>query len=312
MEPKAHHVIIGLFVVTALGCALVFALWLAKSSTDRDYSWYEVGFERAVSGLSEGNTVQYSGIAVGDVVNLRLDPADPRHVRALIRVYADVPIKKDTRAGLVLANITGSMSIQLRGGSPDAELLVGSRSNPPLIPADPSPFSMLLESGEELVIKFDQLLTNANALFSDDTIAVLKRTAVNLESITENLPEQQNEFSELMARFDETSLRVIETMDTWNALGLELDDTLQTRAPALLDSSESMLMALEATATRIDRITEANDASIDQGLQGLGELAPAMRELRATLRQLSRVAQRLEDNPADALLGREPIQEFNP
>ena len=156
------------------------------------------------------------------------------------------------------------------------------------------------------------MLTNANALFSDDTIAVLKSTAVNLESITENLPEQQNEFSELMARFDETSLRVIETMDTWNALGLELDDTLQTRAPALLDSSESMLMALEATATRIDRITEANDASIDQGLQGLGELAPAMRELRATLRQLSRVARRLEDNPADALLGREPIQEFNP
>lgn len=312
MEPKAHHIIIGLFVIAASGFALLFALWLAASSADREYSWYEVIFERAVSGLSEGNPVQYSGIAVGDVVNLRLDPEDPRHVRALIRVDAEVPIRKDTKAGLVLANITGSMSIQLSGGSPEAELLEGSRNNPPLIRADPSPFNLLLESGEELVAKFDELLTNANALFSEDTIAVLARTAVNLERITEALPGQQDEFSELMARIDQTSIEVIETMNTWNAVGLELDDTLQTRAPVLLDRSENILAALEATAQRIDQITEANEVSIDQGLQGLGEVAPAMRELRVTLRQLSRVVRRLEDNPADALLGREPIQEVNP
>ncbi|HCW94701.1 MAG TPA: MCE family protein, partial [Pseudomonas sp.] len=113
METRAHHVLIGLFTVLVVGGALLFALWLGKSSIDREYEYYEVGFNRAVSGLSTGSSVEYSGIKVGDVERLWLEPDDPRKVRARIRVYAGTPIRQDTRARLALANITGAMVIQL-------------------------------------------------------------------------------------------------------------------------------------------------------------------------------------------------------
>ena len=55
METRAHHVLIGLFTVLAVGGALLFALWLGKSSMDREYNYYEISFNRAVSGLSNGS-----------------------------------------------------------------------------------------------------------------------------------------------------------------------------------------------------------------------------------------------------------------
>ena len=114
METRAHHVLIGLFTVLAVGGALLFALWLGKSSMDREYNYYEISFNRAVSGLSNGSSVEYSGIKVGDVETLWLEPDDPRKVRARIRVYSGTPIKQDTRARLALANITGSMTATAR------------------------------------------------------------------------------------------------------------------------------------------------------------------------------------------------------
>ena len=74
METRAHHVVIGLFVVLTLVGGVLFALWLNQSTRAQAYTHYEVLFNHGVSGLSEGNAVEYSGVRVGDVVELRLDP----------------------------------------------------------------------------------------------------------------------------------------------------------------------------------------------------------------------------------------------
>lgn len=89
METRAHHILIGLFVVGIVTAGIVFGLWLGKSGSDRAFDTYDIVFEEAVQGLSQGNTVQFNGIRVGDVSRLRLDPNDPRRVRARIRVNAD-------------------------------------------------------------------------------------------------------------------------------------------------------------------------------------------------------------------------------
>ena len=117
METRAHHVMIGLFSVIVVVGAMLFGLWLAKSSVDSAFQDYEVIFNEAVSGLSQGSAVQYSGIKVGDVISLRLDPKDPRRVLARIRLAWQTPIKEDTQAKLALTGITGTSIIQLSGGT---------------------------------------------------------------------------------------------------------------------------------------------------------------------------------------------------
>ncbi|WP_280553227.1 MlaD family protein [Halomonas sp. 25-S5] len=312
MEPRAHHVLIGLFTVITLGSALLFALWLGKSSVDRDYAWYEVGFNRAVSGLSEGNAVQYSGIEVGDVVRLRLDPRDPRQVRALIRVYSDVPIKQDTRASLALANITGTMNIQLLGGTPQSPRLEGDRDDPPLIQAEPSPLSSLLSNSEELFAQVDQLLTNANRLLSEENAESLTRTLGNLEVVSQALVDQRAALGEAMARFGQAGEQLEASLESVSRLGETANGLLDEEGRATLQSARRAMQSLEATTARLDRLTARHEGSLARGLQGVGELDPAMRELHATLRALNRLVRRLEENPADALLGRDAIQEFTP
>ncbi|SFT97938.1 MlaD family protein [Halomonas saccharevitans] len=312
MEPRAHHVLIGLFTVITLGSVLLFALWLGKSSVDRDYAWYEIGFNRDVGGLSEGNAVLYSGIEVGDVVRLRLDPQDPRRVRALIRVDSEVPIKQDTRASLALANITGTKNLQLSGGSPQSPRLTGDRGDPPLIQAEPSPLSSLLSGSEALFAKVDRLLTNANRLLSDRNTESLTRTLGHLETLSGTLVDQRDSVGEAMTGIGRASEQLTTTLQRFDRLGERANRLLDDQGAAALQDAQGAMRSLSATAARLDRLTARHEDSLDRGLQGVGELDPAMRELHATLRTLNRLIQRLEENPAETLLGRDEIQEFRP
>lgn len=312
MEPRAHHVLIGLFMLVFLASALLFALWLGKAGADREYGWYLVIFNRGVSGLSEGSPVKYSGIEVGDVSELSLDPEDPRNVKALIRVYRDVPIKADTRAGLALTNITGSMSIDLKGGTPDSRTLKGDRDSPPSIPAEPSTFSTLMASSEELFSKLDELISNANVMISPENGRNLTRSLANIEIMTSGLLEQQDELSRLVASFDQLSGQTENTLETFRGFGITANSLLDNEGRQLITTAQSAMNSLEDATTRLEQVTARNEGALDQGMQGVAELGPAIRELRYTLRNLNSVISRFEDDPAGLLLGRDPIQEFNP
>jgi phospholipid/cholesterol/gamma-HCH transport system substrate-binding protein len=312
MEPRAHHVLIGLFTLAFLASALLFALWLGKTSTDREYAWYEVIFDRGVRGLSEGSPVKYSGIEVGDVYELSLDPEDPRNVTALIRVYSDVPIKEDTNAGLALTNITGSMSIELNGGTPGSRRLEGNRDSPSSIHAAPSALSTLMTTTEELFAKLDEVLANANAMVSPENAQNITRSLANIESMSSGLLEQRDTLSNLVTSFDQLSGQTEATLETFRRFGATADSMLDNEGRQLFTTAQSAMNSLEASTTRLEELTARNEGSLDQGMQGIGELAPAMRELRKTLRSLNSVIYRFEDDPAGLLLGRDPIREFQP
>ncbi|EQM79355.1 MlaD family protein [Stutzerimonas stutzeri] len=312
METRAHHVLIGLFTVVAVGCALLFALWLGKSSMDREYSYYDIGFSQAVSGLSSGSSVEYSGIKVGDVVQLWLEPDDPRKVRARIRVYGGTPIKTDTQARLALANITGSMVIQLHGGTPESPRLKGDPDNPPLIVADPSSLSALLENGEDLMSNINNLLLSANQIFSEENTTRLSRTLEHLEQATSVLSDQRGDLAQTLQQFNQLSQQANSVMGELSSLARNANGLLDEQGRSVLDSAAHSMKALDRTTARLDTLLEDNQGALNNGMQGFNELGPAINELRTTLGALRRVTQRLEDNPSGFLLGRDKLQEFNP
>ncbi len=310
MEPKAHHVIIGLFTLLAFIAALFFALWLAKSTADRDWSYYQIGFNQPVSGLSKGNPVLYSGVQVGDVVELKLNPLDPSQVRVLIRVDQNIPIRENTEATLVLANITGSTSIQFSGGSPDSPELIGDINDPPLIIAKPSALDSLMANGQSLLEKAESLLVDANKMFSDKNIDNLTAVLDNTREVSNALIEQRSRLDELLGRLDtasqragEAAVKVANVSDNANAL-------LQNEGRAVLGSLNAALKTIETTSARIDRLTQNNQGAIQSGLQGMGDLSPALRELRNTLRNLNQLTRRLGEDPTRASWGGETIQEL--
>ena len=312
MEPRAHHLIIGLFTIIAFGAALIFSLWLAKSSADREWAYYEIVFDHAVSGLAEGNPVLYSGVQVGDVMTLTLDSENPGRVRVIVRVDQSVPIRDNTKAGLVLANITGSMSVQFSGGTPDRPVLKGDRDNPPVILAAPSAFNSLLTNGEQLLAKADLLLTNATKLLSGDNLENMAAIAQNTREATDALITRREQLSALLDRFDAAGTRAEEAAIKVSRVSDNANELLQTDGRRVLKSMDKTLEVIYTTMSRIDQLTRDNRGAMDSGLQGMGELAPALRELRSTLRSLNQFTRRLEQDPTGTLFGNETMKELAP
>ena len=205
METRARHVLIGLFTVLATVLALLFTLWLTQQS-ERDFHFYDIAFEEAVTGLSRGSTVEFNGIKVGDVIDLRINPKDPRNVYARVRVESTAPVRTDTKARLVPVGITGTSLIRLTSGEdPNSQPLVSTDVSIPTIMATPSPMSKLLAGGEDVLYNFNELLIGARNLFSQDNVASLSKTLAHLEQTTSALADKQQGMNAALANFSKAS-----------------------------------------------------------------------------------------------------------
>jgi ABC-type transporter Mla subunit MlaD len=76
-----------------------------------------------VSGLQVGGTVNYQGIKVGRVEDIKIDPQDVLKVKVTINIEPGTPIKDNTEAVLSLVGITGLKAVEIRGGTNEAKNL---------------------------------------------------------------------------------------------------------------------------------------------------------------------------------------------
>ncbi|MFJ4063679.1 MlaD family protein [Pseudomonas sp. NPDC089996] len=312
METRAHHVLIGLVTVLVVAGAMLFGLWLTKSSVDDAFKDYEVVFNEAVSGLSRGSPVQYNGIKVGDVTSLRLDPKDPRRVLARVRLSGDTPVKEDTQAKLTLAGVTGNSFIQLSGGTPQSPELRGKDGKLAVIVASPSPISRLLNDSSDLVTNINLLLHNATQMFSDSNIEHLSNTLANLDKTTGAFANQNGGISEAISQLAQVGKQANATLAETQALMRNANGLLGAQGKQAIGSAEQAMQSLAESAATLNSLLQDNRQSIDDGAQGLNQLTPAIRELRETLNSLKGISRRLEADPSGYLLGRDNNKEFQP
>ncbi|MGO4311935.1 MlaD family protein [Pseudomonas sp. KB_15] len=312
METRAHHVLIGLFTVIVVTAALLFGLWLAKSSVDTEFKDYEVVFNEAVSGLSKGSSVQYSGIKVGDVISLRLDPKDPRRVLARIRLAGDTPVKEDTNAKLALTGVTGTSIIQLSGGTPQSPTLKGKDGNLPTIVASPSPIARLLNDSNDLMSGVNILMQNANLMFSTENIERISNTLEHLEQTTGTIAEQRGDIRQAMQQLASVGKQANNMLEQTTALMRNANGLLNEHGKETLGSAEQAMKSLQESSATLNKLITANQDSLNSGMQGLNGLGPAVREMRETLSSLRVITKRLEANPSGYLLGSEKTKEFTP
>jgi phospholipid/cholesterol/gamma-HCH transport system substrate-binding protein len=305
MEPRAHHVLIGLFTVLAVAAALLFALWLGKGPGAAQQRYYNVIFNEAVRGLSVGSEVQYSGIKIGEVTALELDPRDPRKVLARVRVDGNVAIKQDTKARLALTGITGTSVIEFSDGSPSSPNLVAKDGVDPVIVASPSPITKLLEQSENNLADIREIILQAKEVLSPANVQNLSKTVTHLERASEAMASQDESIKRLVQQLTSASKHA-------NSLLQQASGLLDNQAAHALASTERAMASLERSAAAIDQLLLDNGDALSGGIRGFNELGPALQELRDTLVSIGRITRRLEDDPADFLTGREKMEEINP
>jgi phospholipid/cholesterol/gamma-HCH transport system substrate-binding protein len=303
METKANYVLIGAFTIVVVVFGLLFALWAAKYSSDRSWQQYEVIFNEPVTGLTEGGSVQYNGIAVGTVQRLSLSPQDPRRVEALLKIGADVPVKVDTKAKLSQQGITGSPFIQLTGGSPSAARLEPRDSDDiPVIQTEPSALQNIADTANRLVERLDQMMSQKN-------IDHINQTLANLDAMTSAIGGQKDDLRALVQNLRKASDQLNTTLATTN----HAVDGIDKELPAVLAKLDSTLAKLDSAAGNANQILGENRAAINSfANDGLSQLGPTLSDLRSLVRDLRRISDRLGQNPTRFILGRDAPKEFEP
>jgi phospholipid/cholesterol/gamma-HCH transport system substrate-binding protein len=177
MEIRAPYVIIGLFVLAAIGAVFGFVFWLHTTAGLTARTVYLVRFENTVSGLLPGAAVLFNGIRVGEVTSLRLNPDEPRQILATIAVAPDTPVRPDTQAGLEFQGLTGVPIVALEGrSSAPADWPAGA---PRVIAADPLAGQSMTQAARDALRRVDSVLA--------ENAAPLRETIANLNTFSQAL-----------------------------------------------------------------------------------------------------------------------------
>jgi phospholipid/cholesterol/gamma-HCH transport system substrate-binding protein len=313
METRAHHVLIGTFAVLAFVLGLGFVLWLSKTGADSEFLYYDIVFGEAVTGLSKGGLVQYNGIQVGQVSQLKLDPRDPSKVIARVRIDGGTPIKTDTEAVLGLLGVTGTAFIQLSGGTPESPLLLPSEEEPiPAIVARQSALSKLLSSGDDIVTSVNQSLLRIGQLLSRENIDHVSATLDNIDKLAATVADQRGDLSTAMTQLAEASSELKSTLATLERLADTTQALLDEDGRRVMESTNRAIEAIERVADSTQRLLDENQAAISGFSEhGLRQVGPALSELRETLRSFRQLSDQLGSSNT-LLLGRDQPREFQP
>ena len=168
METDRRYFLEGLFVIGFAIAAAFFFVWLAGTG-HRDDVLYRIHFGQSVSGLSKGDVVKFSGVDIGTVEAMALDPSDPQRVEVDVKLRKDAPVKTDTKATLKLKGITGVVYIELEGGNANAKTLLAATSEGqiPEIRSEKSSLTTVIDELPKVVERFAAIENQTKKILSD-------------------------------------------------------------------------------------------------------------------------------------------------
>jgi phospholipid/cholesterol/gamma-HCH transport system substrate-binding protein len=191
MEIRARYTVIGLFTLSVVAVAFGFVYWLNNAGGFMQRALYQARFENTVSGLLKGSAVLFNGIRVGEVVELRLTPDNPRQVTALLAVERQTPVRLDTKVGIDFQGLMGAPVISLRGGAASALPAVSPDNTPPLLLADPNAGQTMTDTARSVLRNIDTVVT--------DNSEPLRTFIANINTFSEALARNTDRVDGILA-----------------------------------------------------------------------------------------------------------------
>jgi phospholipid/cholesterol/gamma-HCH transport system substrate-binding protein len=307
MERRANYALVGSVTLGLFVGLLAFVVWLAGFQFNKQYDLYDVLFIGPVRGIAEGGEVHFNGIKVGEVTKLALDPTDPNHVIARIRLTAGVPVRSDSLATLEPQGITGVNYIQIDGGSPGKPLLkaITPHGEIPVIRSQKSTLADLLAGGGVAMQRAIEALDRVNRLLSDDNIRAISGTFQNIKSVTDEARERRAilaDAQKAVQDMDKTALAVTELSQTSNEL--VKGDGKRTLAN-LADAAQDLKQTSKETR---DLITRLKGPTTDFATNGLPQLSQTIISLQRTSESLDGLVKDIRQSPTGTL-GKAPAKE---
>ncbi len=290
METRAHYVAVGAFVLTMIVLAFAAVLWLGRSELTTQYARYDIYFIGPVSGLRVGAAVEYSGVPVGKVSEIKLDPANVEQIRVTVEIDASVAIKTDAAAAVESNLLSGVSYIQIVGGTQDAPLLLpqaGQRYA--VIRSHRSRFASVAARAPQLLEKASDTLDYLNDLLDEKNRRAVGEILENLRVLSAGLGDTNKDIAELAVNANTAVL-------TASNLLANVD-----RSYAGPDGLGNRLATAIADFDHVAKDVRPGVRTFTQ--QTLSDVGALVGEARQLISGVSRLVTQIERDPSRVLLG---------
>ena len=290
METRANYALIGLFTLAVIAAAFGFVYWFSGGERGQARQSIRIVFSGSVSGLSQGSSVSFNGLRVGEVTSLDLLPEDPRRVVAIATVNSNTPIRSDTRARLEYQGLTGVANVGLSGGEAGAPPLVAGPGQPmPTIFADRSDFQDLIETARNIARRADDVLERVSRVIADNEGSI-NRTVQNVERFSQALGENAEGIDRFLAQIGQAAEKVGPLAEKLETLATNVDEVVRSVdrqrvarivenvdnfTAALGENRQVVSDALKDAASLIDRLNETAP-KLDSAVAEIAEITKAV------------------------------------
>ncbi|HMD67010.1 MAG TPA: MlaD family protein [Stellaceae bacterium] len=305
METRAHYVAVGAFVLAVIVLGFVAVLSLGRVEFAQELKRYYIFFTGSVTGLSKGALVQYNGITVGRVVDVRVDPDDLEKIQVTVEVDNNlVKIKTDARAFVDTNLLSGVATIQIRGGTREAKDLepeAGHRY--PVIASGSSAFQRVTEAGPQLLDRLLAVADNLNAVLSEQNRQAVTDSLQNVRTITQSLVAPSQDVSELVANANATVLEMKSLLNHIDQSYASKGGLKDEASQALVDF-DRLAKNLVDTNRQLQQVLQENRPGLHEFTQAtLTQVSNLVTDMQRFIAGLTRFVASVERDPARLLFG---------
>lgn len=277
---------VGLFVSVAFFLLVFFVVWLAGTHDGRNYNKYTIYFYDAVGGLQDGAVVQYRGVEVGRVREVRLSPGQAQLIKVDIEVDEDTPITASSEASLATLGVTGLAFINLT--TPDGDKkppIIVKGEKYPVIRGKGATLSKLFQDIPEISEQVLEISKKLNDLLNKDNVDNLNATIQNVQQVSANL-------NRLMT--DQNVQNISTTLQNVSTASETLDQTIQ--------KFQHTADQIDQTANNLNDVINRNKGNIDRFAgDGLAQITEMTKETKDMARSMRRLADKLQQNPSQLI-----------
>jgi len=308
VESRAWIVFAGLLVAAAAG--LAFYLGVGRGDLT-----YELRTSEPVSGLLAGAPVEFHGVEVGQVHEVRL--LDPRTVQVLLRMRRDAPVSTATVAtitgrGIASRGFTGYVYVSLEDVSTTGTALAATPGESyRRIATAPARSVSLDTSMTQLNDSMQSVMGLLRETLDTRTVGALKATVDHLEQVSGSLASNDAKLRAIIANTERASGKLGPLLQSGGqAMGTlqnrvlpQAQDTL-ARFDAVAGSASSTLRHVEdAGSGLVPLVQSGNRVMQSVETQVLPQAMQSLRRTNEVLIKLDDTAERVRENPSTLVWG---------
>ena len=256
-----------MFVTVLLISTVVGAIWYLRSASG--HATYQIYTEDPVSGLNIDAPIEFHGVEVGKVKNIRL--VNPRSVAIVLSIDKSAPVTSAsvatiTSRGLATRGYTGYVYISLDDVGIDSRPLTAPSGEPyPIIRTAPSKVLTLDTSINQVKDNVQVITDLLQSLLDKKTITSLQQSVDSVQKLTKVLADNTQKLNSIVANTERASHRLEPLLksgdDTLRQIQTQIVPDVHealTNLELLVESSHDTVSALqmqilpEARKTLID------------------------------------------------------------